>query len=580
MGTFDKQMSEPSNQKSLDVYMHGIDRLTEPQADQDYGTQDITRRHWKQWDGKTVCSNRSCRKPFSLLDRVHHCRRCGNIFCNSCLKFRRKLNKLANLDPDGRSYKVCQSCYAEGQETEGRMVSLMDEFRTFRMFKYKNSSVLRGHLSSSRRDKFDFEKECRRLIEGFKGSMGSSEVKRTLHELRNMVSIPEWQKASMWMQENLSDCCHMCRSTFGFLRKKLFCRVCGLALCKGCSAKDLLVYFPDVEPGEQRPADPRLAIIKIIGCPEVEPEVSLYLRACPTCREQVIERQISQMEAATEDDPSSELMPQLTSINASFHKTEMKVKTHLPEYQEIIDSLEDNSRGSSGSGSGLPKSNMKTLAKAQGDLADFLAKHVLIVQQLKRLKPQTETQNKLLKNYIKSKCDFYLENMSTFRASRNRLSDTTPPEVLEFIQKVMDKNAIVSAHLYLRQLVFETIALCAKFHLDEEIPRHLTPLEEALELDVRVIVEKDGEDWNQHDEITQQLIKEQMRDHKLIRPSRRQLKKHGASHAEHIMQQRSRDVLASITVQLQLKSANRSFPQTKKCLDEAINTYPGTATNS
>ncbi|XP_046567619.1 uncharacterized protein LOC124276021, partial [Haliotis rubra] len=382
MGTFDKQMSEPSNQKSLDVYMHGIDRLTEPQADQEYSIQDITRRHWKLWDGKTVCSNRSCRKPFSLLDRVHHCRRCGNIFCSSCVKFRRKLNKLANPDPDGRSYKVCQSCYAEGQETEGRMVCLTAEFRALRMYKYKNSSALRGHLSSSRRDKFDFEKECRRLIEGFKGSMGSSEVKRTLHELRNMVSIPEWQKASMWIQENLSDCCHMCRSTFGFLRKKLFCRVCGLVLCKGCSAKDLLVYFPDVEPGEQRPADPRLAIIKIIGCPEVEPEVSLYLRACPTCR----------ADHRT-----------LTSINANFHKTEMKVKTHLPEYQEIVDSLEDNSRGSSGSGSGLPKSNMKTLAKAQGDLADFLAKHVLIVQQLKRLKPQTETQSKLLKNYIKVK---------------------------------------------------------------------------------------------------------------------------------------------------------------------------------
>ena len=71
------------------------------------------------------------------------------------------------------------------------------------------------------------------------------------------------------------------------------------------------------------------------------------------------------------------------------------------QYQEIVDSLENNARSSGLSPSSAPHSNMRTLAKAQEDLTDFLAQHILVVQRLKRLVPETEPQSRLLKNYIK-----------------------------------------------------------------------------------------------------------------------------------------------------------------------------------
>ena len=82
------------------------------------------------------------------------------------------------------------------------------------------------------------------------------------------------------------------------------------------------------------------------------------------------------------------------------------------QYQEIVDSLENNTRSSglspssstlslTGMAGSAPRSNMRTLAKAQEDLTDFLAQHILVVQRLKRLVPKTEPQSRLLKNYIK-----------------------------------------------------------------------------------------------------------------------------------------------------------------------------------
>ena len=41
---------------------------------------------------------------------------------------------------------------------------------------------------------------------------------------------------------------------------------------------------------------------------------------------------------------------------------------------------------------------------------------------------------------LQAKCDFYMDNMSTFRRMKSKLGESSPPEVLEFIQRTMDKN--------------------------------------------------------------------------------------------------------------------------------------------
>ena len=53
---------------------------------------------------------KSCLVPFTLITRKHHCRHCGHVFCNSCTKERRTVNKLPK--------RVCTDCAVEIDQIE------------------------------------------------------------------------------------------------------------------------------------------------------------------------------------------------------------------------------------------------------------------------------------------------------------------------------------------------------------------------------------------------------------------------------------------------------------------------------
>lgn len=59
----------------------------------------------------------------------------------------------------------------------------------------------------------------------------------------------------------MADSCQMCAAKFGLMKKKLNCRVCGRAVCKNCSTKDLLLFVANDNKG----AEPQLAIIRVVG---------------------------------------------------------------------------------------------------------------------------------------------------------------------------------------------------------------------------------------------------------------------------------------------------------------------------
>ncbi|XP_070173944.1 uncharacterized protein [Littorina saxatilis] len=582
-----------ADQPSMVSYFNRIDTLTSQPENEAEFSKEITKKHWKAAGSSSRCSNRSCRKSFTLLERHHHCKKCGDLFCTGCLKYRRKLNQWAHFDPlQGRPYKVCKTCYEEGTIEDGAMRSLSEEFARLREegLNQKAAAQKGGirHRGEGWRKLMNFDQECQRLTEGFKQTVCTSKIYRTLHELKSMVTLPDWQKSSTWLQESTAGMCRNCCQSFQIVRKRHFCKLCGVALCTLCSTLDLLIYIPDsqIQAGSNGKvnayhAEPRLAIIKIIGCPEKQPEVSLDLRVCTGCREEMITRQVQRHHG--EETPSGlGMLAELSALHNKFSVAETNVDTQLRDYQEIVDSLENNSRSSSAlttshsttslnggtTGGAAPQSNMRTLAKAQEDLNDYLAQHVLLVQRLKRLKQETESQKRLLQNYIRAKCDFYLEHMSTFRRMKKKLAESSPPEVLECIQKIMDRNAIISAHLYLRQLVYETIHLCDKYELQEKSAQLLVSLEQEIERDVTACLQKEKEDVGQHLELMKEMIRTQMKEHKLIRPSRRSVKEHGRAHVQQIMLVRTRDILDQVTLQLRFKSANRNFSNTKQALEQ------------
>jgi hypothetical protein len=47
---------------------------------------------WLSDQATSTCMNEKCGKPFTFFFRKHHCRSCGNIFCEKCVQKKKLLN--------------------------------------------------------------------------------------------------------------------------------------------------------------------------------------------------------------------------------------------------------------------------------------------------------------------------------------------------------------------------------------------------------------------------------------------------------------------------------------------------------
>ncbi|KAK3953354.1 hypothetical protein QBC32DRAFT_121123 [Pseudoneurospora amorphoporcata] len=79
-----------------------------------------TRQHWKPDAESTVCDDARCKKNFNYFTRRHHCRRCGNIFCDVHSAFEIPLDQDANYNPRGTPSRACQHCYSQFKEWRSR----------------------------------------------------------------------------------------------------------------------------------------------------------------------------------------------------------------------------------------------------------------------------------------------------------------------------------------------------------------------------------------------------------------------------------------------------------------------------
>lgn len=61
--------------------------------------------HWLKDEGTDQCVG--CHVKFNLYERKHHCRNCGQVFCNRCSRFESEISRLRILKP----VRVCQTCY-------------------------------------------------------------------------------------------------------------------------------------------------------------------------------------------------------------------------------------------------------------------------------------------------------------------------------------------------------------------------------------------------------------------------------------------------------------------------------------
>lgn len=67
--------------------------------------------NWIPDSQRTQCKN--CHKEFGMFRRKHHCRQCGDIFCDDCSKRTKDLSRPARRDKDDQDagpYRVCDPC--------------------------------------------------------------------------------------------------------------------------------------------------------------------------------------------------------------------------------------------------------------------------------------------------------------------------------------------------------------------------------------------------------------------------------------------------------------------------------------
>lgn len=61
----------------------------------------------------TICDETTCPRYFSYFNRRHHCRRCGNIFCDAHSPYTVPLDQDANYHPKGTRSRSCEHCYLD-----------------------------------------------------------------------------------------------------------------------------------------------------------------------------------------------------------------------------------------------------------------------------------------------------------------------------------------------------------------------------------------------------------------------------------------------------------------------------------
>ncbi|KAK8157988.1 hypothetical protein IWX90DRAFT_482823 [Phyllosticta citrichinensis] len=77
-----------------------------------------SRNHWKSNEETVKCNFKGCSRPFSLLCRRHHCRRCGDIFCYEHSSHEINLDQDALFHPDGTPSRACDNCWSAYRQWE------------------------------------------------------------------------------------------------------------------------------------------------------------------------------------------------------------------------------------------------------------------------------------------------------------------------------------------------------------------------------------------------------------------------------------------------------------------------------
>ena len=208
-------------------------------------TDSPTSRRPKWVPNQQTSSCTSCQHQFTLFFRRHHCRACGQIFCNACSQHQSTIPELGYFQPT----RVCKMCVQ-------RCSSHDTPPHSTRKPKFPRSPALPASSRGGRRS-------FGRMIENNTGeyspmmqhtkklsfapspmsaakATSTTSVTTKSKLLQSSSSTPttttKETTVRLWLPDITSDACHQCQATFNASgRRKHHCRSCARVFCNSCT---------------------------------------------------------------------------------------------------------------------------------------------------------------------------------------------------------------------------------------------------------------------------------------------------------------------------------------------------------
>ena len=311
------------------------------------------------------------------------------------------------------------------------------------------------------------------------------------------------------------------------------------------------------------------AIIRVVGCPDSEPNVCCYLRVCSHCREDAENLQVKRVvNTRAHSAEVRDTFGMLTSILDSFRSYQARLDKDILFYQEMVEGLMEG-QGKFKEVSESNQNVVKVFAKLQIDISYLLSEYATCLCNLKKIKMMTQKEILLLRNISQVHYKYYHSNMSTFKCFRDQLGKTVPADMLVEVQNHADKHAIISTCITTRQLGLELLHICTMYSLDLTVAQSIGELDRRCSEDLGSIIKVLGEDWEEYCQRLSALVEERFKSKKLIALHQLVDKRDNAA-LEKSLKKRCFVVLFQVQNQLLAKSSETKFATAKSTLKELV----------
>ena len=315
------------------------------------------------------------------------------------------------------------------------------------------------------------------------------------------------------------------------------------------------------------------SIIRVVGCPDEEPNVCLYLTMCNLCHEEVESIQVSRFYSVKSNVcKTNALLGSASAVTEKMNTYEARIRDDLVTYQEMVENMVDG-QGKLNEISGSGQSIVQIFAKLQIDISDQFSQYADLIYELKNLtdfKSSTQTEWLLIHNILKTKSKFYNKNMATFKYYKENLSKTMPPAGLQEVQNYSDKQAINSTRITTRLLGLELLHICGQNNLEPTVAQKVSELDGICFEELQSFIRSLGENWGEHCRRLDSLVKEMFQSKRMVVPSKRLIQERQDAYLKPFLLERCCEVLQQTQRQMLARSSKKKFVKSKDALEKLI----------